>query len=366
MKIGVDARNLMGQRTGVGRYLINLLRHFADSPQSHDFYLFSNSVIENLSLPGLHHRTVKGPNLFWKQVILPYEQWKNKCDVLFIPTYSTPIFNPIKTVVTIHDLIFLLYPEWATRNQRNRFSTIVKHSACRADCVIAVSESTRADILKYTGVKNDKVEVVYEGVDEQFRVLNTIDEASFLNRYNLDKPFILFVGSIHPRRNVQRVIESFVQLKVEKKIDHQLVLIGLKQQLDPSISHLIHERNIDQSISMLGFVPDEDLVKFYNLADIFIYPSLYEGFGLPVLEAMACGTPVITSNTSSLPEVAGDAAVLIDPSNQSQMVDAIQNIVENRAWAEELKERGLERCKKFSWKSAAKTTCEIFESVYNS
>ena len=364
MDIAVEARYLVGNRTGVGRYLLNLLRFLPELSEEHEYFLYSNRFTEKpIEHDKINYVELEGHRLLWKHILLPIEQVKRKFDLVFIPSYSAPLFSFGKTVVTIHDLIATRHPEWTTKNQSFRFATVVKYAARKANYIIAVSEASRKDILELTGVAQDKVVVVYSGVDEHFQKLPSEHLIDFTKKYNLQQPFILYVGSIHPRRNIQKLIEAFVHLKKEKQIKHKLILIGLVLQQASQLTKWINDSNIAEDILSVGFVSDEDLVKFYNMADLFIYPSLYEGFGFPVLEAMACGTPVITSNVSSLPEVAGNAAILIDPLNVMEMADSIYRLISNSALRQEFVERGFERCKQFSWRQAAEETLNLFEKA---
>ena len=364
MQIAVEARYLAGNRTGVGRYLLNLLRFLPQLSNEHEYFLYSDRLMEQPIVDdNIHYRILKGHRLLWKHILLPIEQRKKQIDLMFIPSYSAPLLNLGKTIVTIHDLIATRHPEWTTKSQSLRFATVVKYAARKADYIIAVSEMTRKDILELTGVPEDKVKVIYEGVDEHFLKLPSNKLEEFRNKYKLDQPYILYVGSIHPRRNIKRLIEAFIYLKKEKRIEHKLVLIGLVLQQGSQLKDWISESQLEDQILTYGFVPDDDLVKFYNFADIFIYPSLYEGFGLPILEAMACETPVITSNTSSLPEVAGDTAILIDPCDVKQIADAINQLIDDSSLREKLIARGKERCKQFSWRQAAVETLRLFETT---
>jgi glycosyltransferase involved in cell wall biosynthesis len=341
MKIAIDGRNLIGSRTGVGRYLQNLLPHLTQHGK-HDFYIYSHHTVQDVipDRPRCHYMKLPGPPLIWKQILLPIQQLKHRYDLFFIPTYSSPV----------------LMQNWY---QAARFRVIVPYTAKQAEYIIAVSEATRRDIIELTGVPNHKIEVVYLGVEDIFRKLPDQQREAFRERYQISFPFLLHVGSIHPRRNMQRLLEAFVYLKQEKKIAHHLVLVGLlldqKSELNAFLSH--------PDIHYFGFVSDHDLVGFYNEAQVFIYPSLYEGFGLPVLEAMSCGTAVITSNVSSLPEVAGDAALLVDPFSREAIMQAILDLTSNDDLRRELIERGQERSRQFSWQKTGQQTLALMEHL---
>lgn len=368
MRIAIEARYLAGKRLGVGRYLYNLLRFFPEISDKHDYYLYSDGreLDKSINNPKIHYRTLKGPRkLIWRHFLLPLEQIKKKYELLFIPSYSAPILKTGKTVVTIHDIIPIRFPEWSVKKERIRFATIIKHTAKRADYIIAASQATKNDLLELTDGSNDRIEVIYLGVDDHFRVLETDQLSDFISKNNLHQPYILYVGAIHPRRNIDQLIQAFSILKKENNIPHKLILIGLTfhTHLSNQLTEWINSSGVSDQISRIGYVSDDDLVKFYNLADIFIYPSSYEGFGLPVLEAMACGTPVITSKSSSLTEVAGDAALLVKPGDVEELADAIRRLIEDSACRQEMINHGFKQARQFTWLRAAQKTVELFEKV---
>ena len=359
MNVAVDARNLIGSRTGVGRYLQKLLEDFTEISDD-SFFIYSHDVIvEKIEHDRYHYKVLSGHPLVWKQLLMPVHQLRYNYDLVFVPTYSSPVFYPGKVLLTIHDLIFTKHPEWANWKQAVRFRAIVPKTAKFADRIIAVSEATRKDIIELTGVSSTKIDVVYLGVEDKFRSLTEDTLNIFRDKYNIRYPYILHVGSIHPRRNIKRLCQVFRRLKEEKKINHHLVLAGLDLDHTSQLSSYLELPDIH----WVGYVPEEDLVGFFNAADLFIYPSLYEGFGLPVLEAMACGTPVITSNVSSLPEVAGDAALLIEPDDEEDMMRAISRILSEKSLAREMAEKGLERSKQYTWEKTSEQTLQIIQSM---
>ncbi len=361
MRIAIDARDLATTTTGVGRYLTNLLYHFPDLRPEFEFYLYSDKEISPpVQRANLQYCPLKAHRWLWKQISMPIEQNRANLDVFFVPSYSASIWGRAKSVVTIHDLIYTRYPKWTNRSERWRFATVVLFTARFADRIIAVSEATRNDILAFTNVSPHKVDVVYEGVDAQFRPLpiESLDNAR--ERLKLERPFILYVGTFHYRRNIPRLLQAFAYLKKGKKIPHQLVLSGLSNYRGSALEHWVKQQNLEQEVRYLGYASDEDLVALYNLAEVFVYPSMYEGFGLPVLEAMACGTPVVTCNVSALPEVAGNAALLVDPFDTQDLANAIAKILTQPFLKEELVGRGTEQSRKFSWRKAAEETLDLF------
>ena len=367
MKVAIDARDLANVITGVARQVLNLVRYFPELAPEAEFYLYSDKAITvPFSHPRLHQQLLTGHRWLWKQLWMPIEQVRSQIDLFYVPSYSTPVFNPRKSVVTIHDMIYTRHPEWTDRLERWRFATIVKHSARFASRIIAVSETTRRDILELTGISPVKVVVIYPGLDTQFHQVPETDLTRIARRLDISDPFVLYVGSLHHRRNIGRLIQAFAAVKEKLRLPHKLVLSGLNQFQFSELEQWIADTQLVNEVLYFGYVTDEELVALYNLAEIFVFPSLYEGFGLPVLEAMACGTPVVTSNVSSLPEVAGDAAILVDPTSTAELATAIERLLTDLPLRHEMIARGLERCQKFSWRKAAQDTIALFrEAVSN-
>ncbi len=231
----------------------------------------------------------------------------------------------------------------------------------RADFIVADSYSTKRDIVKYCGIKDEKIRVVYPGVERRFRPIGNVEEYRVKN--NLPSKMILNVGTLETRKNVITLIRAFKQLKKRGFKNYKLVVAGDKGWLYKQIFKEIKSCNMMKEILFLGCVKDEDLPMLYNCADIFIYPSLYEGFGLPPLEAMACGIPVITSNTSSLPEVIDNAGIMVDPNDVNSLCEAMYNVLKDRELWHHMSNKGLERTKLFSWKETAKKVLEIYDEV---
>ena len=225
------------------------------------------------------------------------------------------------------------------------------------------SNSTKNDIIKFYPRYEDKIKVIYLGVESHFFPRSSQEVEKVLNKYNFNFKYFLFLGTVEPRKNIVRVVDAFIRLKQEENIEHKLVIIGRKGWLYKEILEKISKTPFSHDIVFSDFMSDNDLPFLYSGAEIFLYPSLYEGFGLPVLEAMSCGSPVITSNLSSLPEVAGDAAILVDPMNVEEIVQAMEKLLRDRELRKELKRKSLERAKFFSWDMAAKETLHLYEDI---
>lgn len=238
----------------------------------------------------------------------------------------------------------------------------MSEAARRADCLVAVSETIRRDLMEYFPVKEKKVKVVYNAAGEHFKPLHDREEAkNRLSGYGISSPYLLFVGSIEPVKNVAGLLRAYE--KIHRDVPHHLVIIGMPGWRHEAIQSFSSEMRLDDKVHWLGYVPSEELVFFYNMADIFIYPSFYEGFGIPILEAFQCGTPVITSKAPAMSEVAGDAACLIDPHEVESISGAMLELVRNQTLREDLSRKGLERARQFSWKKAAGEMLSLFKEV---
>jgi glycosyltransferase involved in cell wall biosynthesis len=259
--------------------------------------------------------------------------------------------------VTIHDLSFLFYPRSFRVVNRLYLRLLTRLSVQRAGRVLAVSASTRRDVIRYYGVPAEKVDVVYNGVDPAFEPLPGDQVAVFRARQGLPDRFILFVGTLEPRKNVARLIRAYAQLPRSRP---PLLLVGGKGWFYEDIFRLVEEMDLSADVHFVGYVPAEDLPLWYNAADLFVYPSLYEGFGLPPLEAMACGTPVVASTSSSLPEVVGDAGLLVDPADTAGLAAALQAGVSDAGVRARLRQAGPERARQFSWQATARETVDSY------
>lgn len=282
---------------------------------------------------------------------------------------ALPIYNKFKTVVTVHDLTPIIFPKSFPRGIKGQIKwQMQKFSLRKANRVITDSQNSKDDVIKYAGVKESKVKVVYLAAGENFRVLKSDDKilGKAQKAYNLPKKFILYVGDVTPNKNLPRLLDAVKELKIP------LVMIGkslVNKDYDKTNPWNLDLNRVnelalgDENIIRLGFVPDEDLVAIYNLATVFCMPSFYEGFGLPILEAQACGCPVITTKEGSLKEVAGDSAYFVDAFNVESIKEGIQKVYSDESLQKELKEKGIENSKKFSWKKTAEKTLEVYKSI---
>lgn len=302
---------------------------------------------------------VISPAKFWTQWRLPLDLYAHnpRPDIFLSLGHYAPRFTPIKNIVTITDLGFLTYPEQLTRKDLWQLKHWTDYSVRSAGHIIAISEYTKKDIIKFYHINPNKISIIYPGYDKDlFRPLNNQKEIEkILLKYNITKPYLLFIGALKPNKNLERLITAFSRLEYK---NFNLVIVGKKGWFYESIFETVSKLKLEDRIIFTGFVPDIELPFLLNAARLFVFPSLYEGFGMPVIEAMACGTPVVTSNVASLPEVIGDAGVTVDPYRVEDITAGIIDGLEKHIF---YSEKGLKRVKSFSWDQSAKQLIKIIE-----
>jgi glycosyltransferase involved in cell wall biosynthesis len=299
---------------------------------------------------GVPLRSLAAPPLVWKHLALPLALRRDSCAVFHSPTGTLPLWAPCRQVVTIHDLFAAIEPRWFSRRMGSQLRLTQQRAARTAERVIAVSESTRSDLVERYHVTPDKIGVVYNGIDHTRFVPAEIDAEAVARRYGVRYPFILCVGSLMPWRNAPRL------LRAASRLDFGLLFVGRDIWGTDPTQRLAAEHGWDWA-RFAGYVADADLPELYAAAQVFAYPSLYEGFGIPPLEAMACGTPVVASTRGALPEVLGDAALLVDPDDESALAEALQAAAQDQG---NLRRRGLERAARYRWDAAADQTWQIY------
>jgi len=369
LRIGIDYTAAVHQRAGIGRYVRCLVRALAQLDRENEYVLLvaGRPKEETTFPPNFKTRYLPlSPHwttILWQRlrVPLPADLFTGPLDLFHSPDYVLPPLRTGKRILTIHDLSFLRYPEGAHPRLRWYLTQAVPRSIGQADLVLAPSQNTKRDLIELLGVEAGRVEVLYEGVEERFHPLDEESLAPVRGRYGLDFPFILTVGTLEPRKNHVGLLQAYSLLK--GRHPHRLVIAGGKGWLYEGIFQEVERLSLEERVFFLGYVPEEDLLALYNLADLFVFPSFYEGFGLPPLEAMACGTPVVTSNTSSLPEVVGDGALLVPPQEIEALAEAMEKALRDPSLWEELRSKGLERARRFSWSGAAKRLLAIYEQV---
>lgn len=284
---------------------------------------------------------------------------------LFHSQYVLPAALPCRSVVTIHDILFESHPEFFPDFHRRLIKFFIPFSAKRASRIISVSEFTKRQIVDYYRVPEEKIEVIYEGASHKFRPIDDNFILPRLKAYGIKKQYILFVGRIEPRKNLAGLLKAFDYVRQRGRKDLSLVIVGNQDKIfrHEPLFDKIKEMELDSAVIFTGGVSEDDLVALYNGAEVLTYPAFAEGFGLPVLEAMACGTPVITSDTSALPEVAGEAAMLVNPYSFQEIGEALEGLLDKQALRKELSAKGLERAKRFCWEKTAEKTVEVYRKV---
>lgn len=375
MRIGIDAK-FLAYRRGHGNYSFSLLSHIGRLDSSHEFLVYSTGNVDRGTMASLANGRLRvlpvGPEnyIVREQMSLPLRAARDRVDLLHCPDHGCPFILPrkAKLVVTLHDVIFMMQgselPRPTSLYQRvggayRRLAA--RYMARRADAILTVSQTSARDIRRYLGVPASRITVAHEAAGEAFRRLNPTEVDAAVRGLGISGPFMFALGGDDPRKNTARVISAFARFKATSRVSYQLVIAGLPSRALTALRRLAQSMGVEEHVSFLGFIPEHTLVALYNAAETLVYPSLYEGFGLPVLEAMACGTAVISSTTGAIPEVAGDAAVLVNPYDVDAIAAAITRVVLDRALRESLIDMGFQRAAEFSWERCARQTLAVYE-----
>jgi len=367
VRIGIDARKL--HDFGIGTYIRNLVRHLARLDHAVEYVILCRAEDrESLQALGENFRAVVESSATYsvaEQLTIPAALKRERVTLFHAPHYVLPPLVRCRSVVTIHDCIHLMFPEYLPNRLALSYArTSIRLAARRATRVLTVSESSKRDILRFVDLPPDKIDVIYNAYDERFAVEPCEEDVVRVReRYQLHDEFVLYAGNVKPHKNLERLIEAF-HLVRKRGLEHlKLVLIGDEISRYAALRRAVHRHQLHNYVRFLGYLPEATLAVMYRLAGVFVFPSLYEGFGLPPLEAMASGTPVVTSNVSSLPEVAGDAAVLIDPYDPSAIAGGIEQVLTNETLRRDLRQRGLARARQFSWEQSVRRVREIYDEV---
>lgn len=377
MRIGIDYTAAVNQGAGIGRYTRQLVQAVLALDTQDEIVLLAAGGKQPVQMGGAtpesqvsNARLVRLPlservlTILWHRLRLPLpvELFSGRLDVFHSPDFALPPVRQARTVLTVHDLSFMRVPECSQPSLRAYLLRVVPASVRQADVVLADSESTRRDVIELLGVGTDRVRVLYPGVDEGFqRVQDAQVLAEVRQRYRLPERFVLDVGTLQPRKNLIRLIEAYNQVRADADIE--LVIAGGPGWMYEGIFQRVEELGLRGAVHFPGYVGDEDLPALYTLAELFVFPSLYEGFGLPALEAMACGTPVVTSNASSLPEVVGDAALVVDPYDVQALATAMGCALGRPSLRSTMVQRGLARAQNFTWSRAAEKLLCLYHEV---
>lgn len=365
MKIGVLTGDHTQNETGIGNYILNLINELKKisgelsiirHPRGYDYGIQNQIIPKTLQSAGL---------MIWPFTVAAQKQKLSDLDLVHCPTLALfPTKPHDHYVTTVHDIIFKKYPQFLPKGTIRHTKLLFHRNLKISDKIIADSESTKSDLISEYRIPKDKIIVIPAAADSIYRQLSETETQKIREKYFLNYPYILYVGTIEPRKNITLILEAFA-LCQKSLPDFQLVIAGKKGWYYDEIFSTLSRLRIQDKVIFLGYVPVSDLPGLYNAADLFVYPSRYEGFGIPPLEAMQCGTPTITSNISSLPEIMGDKGVTVNPDNSVTLCHAMKKMILDTVFREEQIRYGIERSKQFSWKKTSQLTWKVYEDVIN-
>ncbi len=367
MRIGIDARLVYYSRAGIGQYILRLSEALAGLDTHQDQFILLQSRKDGTQM--VNGRNFNRASLWTpshhriEQTALRFEIGRLNLDLLHSPDFIPPFYRNCKSVITVHDLAFLLYPHFLTKESARYYGQI-DQAVRNTDHIIAVSERTRQDTINLLGVAERKITVIHEAANPIYRQVDA-EEArrQVVDMYGLDREYILFVSTIEPRKNLPGLLHAYRKMLDDYKRPEGLVLAGSPGWLSEEVYDTVETLNLDEHVRFLGRVPSEHLVYLYNAARLLVHPSFYEGFGLPPLEAMTCGTPTVVSDVSALPEVVGDAAILIDPHDIDELTVSMWRALSDEKLRASLITKGLKRAEMFSWTRAAQDTLNVYRRV---
>ena len=367
VRIAIDARKL--HDFGIGTYIRNVLRHLARMDKDTEYVVLCQERDRQIAPSlGENFRAVVDTSLPYslrEQVSVPLALGREHVDLFHAPHYVLPPLARCRSVVTIHDCIHLMFPQYLPHRFALAYARGALWMATRtSDRIFTVSEASKRDILRFFDVPPEKIAVIYNGIDDRFWSEPSEEElVRVRERYQLEGDFVLYAGNVKPHKNLERLIDAF-HLVRQDGLDHlKLIVIGDEISKYAELRRAVHRYNLHKYVRFLGYMPDESLAVLYRLAGVFVFPSLYEGFGLPPLEAMASGTPVVTSNVSSLPEVVGDAAMLVDPYDPTAIADGLRRVLTEPGLHAQLRDAGFARAAEFSWERSVRQIRGIYRDV---
>ena len=375
MRIGLNLLFLIPNKVGgTETYTIGLIHALSQIQQEHEYYLFINQESKSLNLtnhPKFHivvcpiQAKYRAVRFLWEQIVLPWQVFVLRLDILHSLGYISPLVLPCKSVVTIHDLNFVSILEAFSWLNRVGHRFFVTNSAKRANHILTDSGFGKDEIVSHLKIAQEKISVTYAA--PKVRQPNVQSDSQWLlirQRLGIQKPYILAFSSLAPHKNISRLLEAFAILRTQKNFQGQMVIVGHLPVRGPALNDLIHKLELGANeLIITGYLPDNEVTELLSHAALFVFPSLYEGFGLPVVEAMAAGVPVVCSSHSSLPEIAGDAAIFFDPLNTQEIVDVIMRIFDDEVSKQQLRERGWQNLQRFSWLKTARGTLDVYERV---
>jgi len=365
MKIAVDLRTAGGERAGKGHFTFNIVRSLLMEDKKNEYILYSKNGIAGFSqFTNAKVKIIKGYGIIWHLKVLK-DIKKEKVGIFFAPSsFIIPSLLPktIKSIVAVHDLVAFLFPE--THNGKAVFieRLLLKRAVLRATRIVTVSENTKCDFINKFNIDKGKIDVIYCSASENYKPVGKKTLIDFVKDTDLPSKFFLAVGTIIPRKNYDRLVDAYIKLHKDSPQYH-LIIVGGKGWGNTKILEKIKKNHLKNKIHLLGYLSDKSLVNLYNLATALVFPSYYEGFGIPPLEAMNCGCPVIASNCSSIPEVVGDAAIMVNPNSSDDIADAMYRIIKHSGLSEDLVKKGFLQAKKFSWNSSAKKLAVLIDQM---
>lgn len=370
MTIGIDARMYGGKQTGIGNYIRHLTRYLFQIDQENQYLLFLLEPEFSHYQPPTPRITKIKVNAHWytwkEQLFLPWQLKKFPLDLIHFPHFNAPILYNQRYILTIHDLTQRYFPgsSFSSFFRKQAYTLAFAHNIKKAAAIICVSHYTKKNVLENFKVDRRKIKVIYEGIEEGFRPLPRQNKIKALkDKYKIDKPFILYVGVVREHKNIVGLVKAFNLLLKKYKLDIKLVIVGSKDPRYTKTQEIINKLKLKRRIIQTGFVPQKELLLFYNAASLFVLPSYREGFGLTPLEAMACNTPVVVTQETSPPEILDDAALYFNPYDVKNMARIIAQVLQNQNLRQELVKKGKEQIKKFSWPKCARETLKLYSQI---
>jgi glycosyltransferase involved in cell wall biosynthesis len=365
MRFSVDAHSVGCHLTGNEVYIRNLLNEFARVDRSNQFIAYVAKPHAEASLPARIETRWVSENPYKRLAVdLPMHVRQDRPDLLHVQ-YTGPVFTKVPLVVTVHDVSFLEYPQYFTRFRAAQLKLTVRRTVQRAAAILTPSEFSRTAILRHYRLDQDKVVVVHNAVSSEFRPIDRQTAQGAIERkFAIPGPFVLTVGDLQPRKNHLGLLQAFEELlRTHPQLPHRLVFVGKETWYSKDLHRAVAKSRIAERVHFTGFVEDAELVQFYGACDLFVFPSFYEGFGLPILEAMACARAVVSSNTTAMPEVADGAGILFDPDSTEQMTRALRDVLVDPELRVRLERLGSQRAAAFSWERAAERTLQVYSRV---
>jgi len=372
MQIAINCRSFLNKKyTGIGRYTYHLIKSLIEIDSYNEYFLYAKKGIFNFNK--------RLPRFKSKNFSLKIDRFNRgierslgkRVDIYHSPSPDKLDVNSgAKAVVTVHDLIFKAFPQGHTQLALDQTESKFRRIGESASKIICCSKNTIRDLQKYFAIPDEKIRLIYQGVDKNVFYLIGKEEEKMAERMirfkGIKDPFILYVGTIEPRKNLENILHAFDRLRTRKNFKGKLVVIGMKGWMSDGIEGLIKRLELKNNVIFLGYLSDAELRCFYNKAEVFVFPSFYEGFGFPIIEAFCCGTPVVTSNVSSCPEIAQDAALMADPYDPDDIAEAVAKVINDHELRRTLREKGFKRAGDFSFHKTAKETLKVYEEVCHS